>query len=176
LRHKAPHRNWLPALRHLDAFGDVLIPEPPSLFMEHKTQTPASHHQEMEIDRHMDIHYDLFLDLTPDVSPDPIQRRQDTSGWVNMRKMTPSRLVAWRAHFAPKDQAFHEAKLAGDDLVRWKYQRYLRNYLGCIRGVDESVATLIATLDELAARYLDDTDISEIPDDRKKQIRPGQAD
>jgi arylsulfatase A-like enzyme len=175
VQHKVPHRNWMPALRHLDAFGDVLIPEPPSLFMEHETQTPASRYQEMEIDRHMDIHYDLFLDLTPDSNFEPVQKRQDRSAWHNMRKMTSAQLGAWRDHFGPLDEAFHAADLEGKDLVRWKYQRDLRNYLGCIRGVDESVATVLETLDELAARYRDDTDISEIPDPQKRQIRPGES-
>ena len=28
VQHKAPHRNWMPALRHLDLYNDVEIPEP----------------------------------------------------------------------------------------------------------------------------------------------------
>lgn len=146
---KAPHRTWMPALRFLDAFDDVLIPEPPTLFFDHRTQTPGSRFQEMEIDRHLCLHYDLHVDLVPDVEPPRMQQRQDVSSWRNMQKMTDEQLASWRAHFGPKDEAFHEANLEGDDLVRWKYQRYLRNYLGCIRGVDENVATLLATLDEL---------------------------
>lgn len=149
VQHKAPHRNWMPALRHLDTFDDVLIPEPPTLFQDHKTQASPSRYQEMEIDRHLDIHYDLFLDLTPDVEPEPTQQRQDRSGWNNMRKMSEQQLTAWRDHFGPHDEAFHAAGLEGEDLVRWKFQRYMRNYLGCIRGVDESVATLMTTLEEL---------------------------
>ena len=35
------------------------------------------------------------------------------------------------------------------------------------------VARLKTRLDELAAQYADDTDISEIPDEQKKAIRPG---
>ena len=31
-QHKAPHRNWMPALRHLDLYEDVSIPEPATLF------------------------------------------------------------------------------------------------------------------------------------------------
>lgn len=31
------------------------------------------------------------------------------------------------------------------------------------------------SLDELAARYRDDTDISENPDRRKRQVRPGES-
>lgn len=149
VQHKAPHRAWMPALRHLDAFDDVLIPEPPTLFQKHTTQTPASRHQEMEIDRHMDLGFDLFVDLVPGYSKPAIQKRQDTSARENMKKMTPEQLEAWRAHYGPKDKAFHEANLTGEALVRWKYQRYLRNYLACIRGVDESVAALLTTLEEL---------------------------
>jgi arylsulfatase A-like enzyme len=149
VQHKAPHRPWMPALRHLGAFDNVLIPEPPTLFQKHTTQTAASRYQEMEIDRHMDLAFDLFVDLVPGYSGPAIQKRQDTSGRNSINRMNPEQVAAWRAHFGPKDKAFHEANLTGDALVRWKYQRYLRNYLACVRGVDESVATLLTTLDEL---------------------------
>jgi len=149
VQHKAPHRTWMPALRHLAAFDDVLIPEPPTLFARHTSQTAASRCQEMEINRHMDLAFDLFVDLVPGYAGPSIQERQDTSALENMNKMTPEQLQAWRAHYGPKDQEFHDAGLTGDALVRWKYQRYLRNYLACVRGVDESVATLTALLDEL---------------------------
>ena len=149
VQHKAPHRAWMPALRHLAAFDGALIPEPPTLFQKHLTQTPASRLQEMEIDRHMDIAFDLFVNLVPDYSRPAIHMLQDTTARENMKKMTPAQLEAWRAHYGPKDEAFHAARLGGDALVRWKYQRYLRNYLACIRGVDESVTTLLATLDAL---------------------------
>lgn len=149
VQHKAPHRNWMPALRHLDSFDDVLIPEPPTLFADHRFQASPSRNQEMEIDRHMDLHYDLFVDLTPDFEGPAIQARQDRSAWGNMKRMSEEQMAAWRAHFGPKDAEFHAAKLEGEALVRWKYQRYLRNYLACVKGVDESVATLMATLEEL---------------------------
>ncbi|MFW5656205.1 MAG: sulfatase-like hydrolase/transferase [Bacteroidota bacterium] len=31
-QHKAPHRKWLPAPRHLNLYDDKTIPEPPTLF------------------------------------------------------------------------------------------------------------------------------------------------
>ena len=40
------------------------------------------------------------------------------------------------------------AKLQGKDLVRWKYNRYMHDYLGCIKAVDESVGRLLDYLDE----------------------------
>ena len=139
----------MPALRHLHLYDDIEIPEPATLFDDYSDNAPPARFQELEIDRHMDPHYDLFLDLVPDVEPQAIQARQDKSAWRNLQRFTPDQLAAWRKAWAPKDAAFHEANLSGKDLVRWKFQRYAKNYLRCIKGVDESVGRLADTLDEL---------------------------
>jgi arylsulfatase A-like enzyme len=34
----------------------------------------------------------------------------------------------------------------GDDLVRWKYQAYMQDYLACIAGVDENIGRVLAYL------------------------------
>jgi arylsulfatase A-like enzyme len=39
------------------------------------------------------------------------------------------------------------AGLAGDALVRWKYQRYMQDYLATVQSVDDSVGRVIAKLD-----------------------------
>jgi arylsulfatase A-like enzyme len=147
VQHKAPHRNWMPALRHLNLYDDIEIPEPSTLFDDYKDNAPAARHQELEIDRHMHINYDLFLDLTPDFPDLPIST--DKSAWRNLQRMTPEQVKAWRAAYGPKDKAFHEANLSGKELVRWKYQRYAKNYLRSVKGVDESVETIQDTLAEL---------------------------
>ncbi|MCH7226470.1 sulfatase [Haloferula sp. A504] len=149
VQHKAPHRNWMPAARHLELYDDIDIPEPPTLFDRYEDNAPPARHQELEIDRHMDLHYDLFVDLSPDFEGQGTQKRQDRSAFHNMKRMTPAQLKAWHDHYGPRNEEFHEAKLEGKDLVRWKFQRYAKNYLRCVRGVDESVATLRRTLAEL---------------------------
>jgi len=149
VQHKAPHRNWMPALRHLPLYDDVKIPEPATLFDKWEDNAPPARHQELEIDRHMDINYDLFLDLTADYEGTPSQKRQDRSAWRNMKKMTKDQLSSWRAFYGPRDKAFHEAKLSGKELVRWKFQRYAKNYLRCVRGVDDSVGKIQDTIKDL---------------------------
>ena len=156
VQHKAPHRNWMPALRHLPLYDDVKIPEPATLFDKWEDNAPPARHQELEIDRHMDINYDLFLDLTADYEGTPSQKRQDRSAWRNMKKMTKDQLSSWRAFYGPRDKAFHEAKLSGKELVRWKFQRYSKNYLRCVRGVDDSVGKIQDTLKDL---QLDDNTV-----------------
>ena len=149
VQHKAPHRNWMPALRHLPLYDDIKIPEPTTLFDKWEDNAPPARHQELEIDRHMDINYDLFLDLPADYEGTPSQKRQDRSAWRNMKKMTKDQLSSWRAFYGPRDKAFHEANLSGKELVRWKFQRYAKNYLRCVRGVDDSVGKIQDTLKNL---------------------------
>lgn len=150
VQHKAPHRNWMPALRHLNLYDDIEIPEPATLFDEYRDNAPPARHQELEIDRHMDLNFDLFVDLTSDYDGDEEREfRSDKSAWRNMERMTLDQMVAWREAYGPKDKAFHEANLTGKELVRWKYQRYAKNYLRCVKGVDESVETIRNTLEEL---------------------------
>lgn len=148
-QHKAPHRNWMPALRHLHLWADEDLPEPKTLFDNWKDNASPARWQELEIDRHMDLHFDLFYELTPQYPGQSRKGMLDRSAWRNMSRMTPTQLTAWRNHYAPLDAALKKANPKGKDLVRWKYQRYAKNYLRCVRGVDESVGTLVRTLEEM---------------------------
>ena len=148
VQHKAPHRNWMPALRHLELYADMEMPEPNTLFDKWHDNAPPARFQELEIDRHMHLNFDLFVDLTPDFDADGAEGGSDRSAWQNMQRMSPEQLAAWRAFYGPEDEAFHEAGLTADGLVRWKYQRYVKNYLRCVRGVDESVGTIMQTLED----------------------------
>ena len=149
VQHKAPHRNWMPAPRHLDLYDDIDLPEPDTLFDRWEDNAPPARFQELEIDRHMHLQFDLFVDLTPSFEGQAIKGRLDKSAWMNMKRMSERQMELWRKAYGPRDAAFHAANLSGQDLVRWKYQRYAKNYLRCIRGVDESVGTLMSTLEDL---------------------------
>ncbi len=143
---KAPHRNWMPALRHLNLFDDIQLPEPATLFDRFQDNaSPARNHQ-MGIDEHMHPVFDLFLDPGP--AFDPATEKGDKSGFRNIQRMTPSQRAQWDAAFGPKNEAFSRANFRGDELVRWKYQRYVKDYLRCIKAVDENVGRLMAYLDE----------------------------
>lgn len=143
-QHKAPHRCWMPALRHLDLYKDQDIPEPDTLFDSYSDNAAASRNQEMEIDRHMDLVCDLFT--TPPEGWTHEGLNTDKSGWRNLQTMTKEQRSAWDAAFAEENEAFAKAELTGKELVRWKYQRYAKNYLRCVRGVDDSVGRIMQFL------------------------------
>lgn len=127
-QHKAPHRNWLPAERHLRLYDDREIPEPPTLFDDWSGRGRASTMQEMTLAQHMELEYDCKL-RTP-------------------RELNAAQRAAWEAAYGPKNDAFRAANLSGRELVRWTYQRYAKDYLRCVAAVDEGVGRLLDYLDE----------------------------
>jgi arylsulfatase A-like enzyme len=50
--------------------------------------------------------------------------------------------------YGPINEYFKEAKLQGDELTRWKFQRYMQDYLASINSVDENIGRLLSYLDE----------------------------
>ena len=67
-------------------------------------------------------------------------------------RMNPEQKAVWDAIYEPKNKAFQAADLQGKELLRWKYQRYIKDYLRCIASVDDNVGRLL--------RYLDATGLS----------------
>jgi arylsulfatase A-like enzyme len=126
-QHKAPHREWEPALRHLGHDHDRSYPEPETLFDDYAGRGKAEHDQDMTIARTMN---EKDLKLTPPLNLTSEQRK------------------AWDAYYEPRNAAFRAARPEGKDLVRWKYQRYMHDYLGCVKAVDESVGRILKFLDD----------------------------
>lgn len=133
VQHKAPHRAWDPAPKYLTAFDDVTIPEPETLFDDYSGRGTAARDQDMTIEKTMTLGRDLKV------------KEKDETGQFLMsayNRMTPDQQAMWDAAYQEKNEEFVAANLEGADLVRWKYQRYLKDYLRCIKSVDDSVGEL----------------------------------
>lgn len=126
MQHKAPHREWNPALRHLGHDNDRQYPEPDTLFDDYAGRGKAEREQDMTIAKTM-TDRDLKF-ITPNLTSD--QKKQ------------------WDAYYQPRNEKFKQTKLEGKELVRWKYNRYMHDYLGCIKAVDESVGRLLKYLED----------------------------
>ncbi len=126
-QHKAPHREWAPALRHLGWDNDRDYPEPETLFDTYEGRSKAISDHDMGLDRSFN-NLDVKL-----VSPPGINEEQ---------------LKIWNAYYEPRNEAYRKANLSGKDLVRWRYNRYMHDYLACVKAVDENIGRLLAYLDE----------------------------
>ena len=65
-----------------------------------------------------------------------------------MNRMTPQQREAIDAYYMPRNREFLSKNLTGKELVEWKYQNYIRDYMAVIAPVDESVGRLLTYLDE----------------------------
>jgi arylsulfatase A-like enzyme len=141
ISHSASHRTWIPATRHLDNYADETVPEPATLFDDYAGRNPGAATAQMRISRDLFPAYDLKLPVTGDGILDGVAERQ-------LASMTDEQRQAWDAAFGPRNVEFARLAPTGDDLTRWNYQRYIKNYLRSVDGLDESVGKVRAFLEE----------------------------
>lgn len=122
IHHKAPHRNWDPAEKYMDLYENIDIPEPDNLFDNYATKGEAARKQELDIATSMNMDRDLKAEGAPYANDPRYKSRRD-----------------WLAANKP------EAR----ELVKWKYQTYMKDYLRCIRSVDESIGTIMSEIKKL---------------------------
>lgn len=137
MHHKAPHREWQPGPGELTLYQDVTFPEPPTLFDDYSGRGAAVNQQDMTISKTMRLVEDLKLYRDPSVPK--------TTG---LNRMNPEQAAAWDSVYNPVSRKFYDAPPEGDELVRFKYQRYLQDYLACIAAVDKSVGEVLDYLSE----------------------------
>ena len=146
-QHKAPHRNWAPPERYYDLFKGTDMPEPDSLFDDYSNRSPALAQQQMSIAKDFNWSHDMFMHGKP---TDP--RFTDFMGNGEYKRMTPEQKKRFDAAYGPESEsiqkAMKEGKVSDKQLTQWKYQRYIKNYLRCIRAVDDGVGRLLDYLDE----------------------------
>lgn len=147
-QHKAPHRNWMPAERHLMMFDGIDLPEPESLFDDYSGRSKALKTQEMTISDHFFWAWDMFFHKAPPEGAgmmDGLSNRE-------YERMTDLQKRSFDYAYGPRNQQFLDDLAAGkldeEAITSWKYQRYIKNYLRTIRALDENVGRLLDYLDE----------------------------
>jgi arylsulfatase A-like enzyme len=128
--HKAPHRPWQPDDKHAHMYDDVDIPEPVTFNDDYKTRSDAAAEATMRIDRNL-TRNDLKVPPPPDL------KGKDLTQWQQKVDMEMEVTV----HGEKKT-------LTGQDLKKWKYQKYIKDYLRCIASVDDNVGRLLDYLDQ----------------------------
>jgi len=144
VHHKAPHRNWMPPLQYLDLYEDVTFPLPETFHDDYSGKGEAAREQRMTIDKDMTYVYDLKIG---ELDKEPSRAGHAKGLARGLARMDSVSRAAWEAAYGPRNRAFLESHLEGEALLEWKYQRYVRDYLRCIRSVDDSVGEILEYLD-----------------------------
>ena len=126
LHQKAPHRIWEPDKRNEALFKDKVFPEPGTFWDDYATRPTALPVNEQRI---ADDLTRLDLKLQPPAELKGEARKE----WLFVK---------------PTEVTLDGRTLTGEELVRWKYQRYMQDYLACVQGVDDGVGKVLDYLDQ----------------------------
>ncbi|MGI9470283.1 MAG: sulfatase family protein [Rubripirellula sp.] len=128
-QHKAPHRNWMPSPKYLNWLDDVTLPEPDTMWDDYQGRTQSASKQTMTMRKHLN----------------PRDLKLQGHGTMN-----PEQIEVWDAAYGPKNAAFEKASpsMTEEEILRWKYQRYAKDYLRCVKSVDDGVGRVLDYLDE----------------------------
>src|SRR5436853_1375339 len=127
--HKAPHRPWEPDAKHKAMFANRIIPEPPTLRDDYATRTDALRENQQRV----------FDDLTRrdlKLTPPPELKGTNRMKWLNTKPTE----VEIEADGVKKT-------LIGEELNRWKYRRYMQDYLACVQSGDDNIGRMLDWLD-----------------------------
>lgn len=124
---KAPHRPWERDSCYVDLFEGVEMPYPASFYDDYRTRELTAGNTEMTILHHMTPN---DVKLTPPEGLTPQERNRWLSRGVHGDFWTPS------------------DTLRGVELQKWKYQRYIKDYLATAKSVDDQVGRLLDYLRE----------------------------
>jgi len=130
MHHKAPHRPWEPSEAHAAHFADQRIPEPVTFWDSYATRTDALHENQQRVAADL-TNRDLKL------APPAALAGPELTKWLAIK---PDSVTTVRDG--------KTVTLTGEALVRWKYQRYMQDYLATVQSVDDSVGRVLALLDK----------------------------
>ena len=150
--HKAPHREWLPPERHYREYMNKTFREPESLFDNYEGRGSAAKTAEMNLLDHMNWSGDskIYPEIRNELG------LPDNTGWDDggykreVGRLNSEQKAKWDAVYGPMNKTFKEnySGMSREDLMRWRYQRYMQDYLGCIAAVDEGVGEVLDYLEE----------------------------
>lgn len=150
--HKAPHREWLPPIRHYNDFVGETFEEPETLFDDYEGRGTAAKTAEMRILEHMNMAGDIKIhpDILTELGIEPKSNWDFRALTSKFERFNEKQMDAWEEVYDPMNLEFMKEYPGMDDkdLTRFKYQRYMQDYLACIAAVDENIGRLVNYIDE----------------------------
>ena len=149
---KAPHREWLPEPKYFKKYTKMSFKEPETLFDNFEGRGTAAKSAEMNILKHMNWAGDSKI--TPQLMDElGIKETWDWDKNAFQRevgRMDAAQRASWDSVYNPINEAFKKAypKMSKKELMHWRYERYMQDYLGCIASVDDGVGEVLDYLDK----------------------------
>jgi arylsulfatase A-like enzyme len=136
---KAPHRNWMPELKYLDFLEDREFEFPDNFFDNYEGRGRAAKEQDMEILKLMEWGHDFKFEYDPFTN-------EPTNFQGNLNRMNEEQREAWRAAYNHRNEAFIKSNPDSMAIAKFKFQRYIRDYLRSIKSVDDGIGEVMEYL------------------------------
>jgi len=131
---KATHREWLPDIQDLGAFDNKEFAMPSNFYDTYENRLAAKN-QDMTIDKTMRLKEDLKVHANYD------------KGIYG--QFTPDQKEKFYNYYENKvSRDFDAHHYTGAALVKWKYQRYMKDYLATAKSLDRNIGRLLDYLDK----------------------------
>lgn len=155
--HKAPHRPWWPSPEKFKEFTQKSFPEPASLFDDYANRGSAAKSAEMNLLQHMKYGHDSKIRPTTIKEMGEVEPYVPPFNWNGVDGFTGPYGRANEEQNALYDPVIDSINtwfktnwptMNNEEKMKWKYQRYMQDYLACISSVDDNVGRVLDYLDE----------------------------
>jgi arylsulfatase A-like enzyme len=150
LHHKAPHRNFFPSLKYAELWHNKSFPEPASLYEDTSGHGAAWRLQTMSIKDDMKLCSDLKVDPEyladiPWLKPDSAEIRYYQAIFNRIPAKDRER---FKEIYKERGELIQKLRPQGKELLKYKYQWYMQDYMACVASVDENVGRVLDYLDQ----------------------------
>ncbi len=142
---KVPHIHRIPSPTHMGGYDGIEIAEPNTLFDDFSSRQPFVKDTWMGLKGMKEG----VLNIAP--SKSDLEKNPDLTPKF-LKEMTVAQRDVWHTAYDSRNREYRRLKkaglLEGQAGFRYTYQRFIKDYLRCIDGLDENVGRLLAYLDE----------------------------
>ena len=130
---KATHREWIPDLPDLGAYDAIDFPLPVNFFDAYEGRDAAMH-QDMTVEKTMRMNEDVKVHM------------DYVTG--DFKRLNDEQRAVLKKYYDGVTKEFDEKKLSGKELSKWKFQRYMKDYLAVAKSMDRNIGKIMAYLDK----------------------------
>jgi len=141
LQYKAPHRSWDPDTPYENLWDDVEFPYPSTFNDNYKGRELTAGNTEMTME---------YLSRR-DMKMEAPNNLQDND------------LLRWNFYGSAKNEIVQPKGMTNEEGRKWRYQKYIKDYLACVKSVDDNVGRV---LDYLKANNLEENTVIIITSDQ----------
>lgn len=147
IHQKAPHRNQMPPLENLALFNDRTFAIPATFYDDYKNRVALQRNGIRMAD-------DLDIDQDSKVPCDTCKGKRWTSKAYKreIERLSPKEREIWHKAYQKEYDEYAGLK-SSDELAKWQFQRFMEDYLRCVKSVDDNVGRVL--------KYLKDTNLAD---------------